>query len=351
MMNVVIINDETTENEFIKTMRKYFKENKSKNNIYCCIDFEFNTYENNNRHISLCQIYYVTMEEKNKDVFIFQYDIISEKMKKYFVKYLLCSRIIKIFHGSDSLDYKHVFDEILFDHKLFTRFINYSIDTRFLCELSNNLMNRINAIQNKKCSLYHALINHNIIDKKLFDYLVENNKKINYNHNWNIHKLSDSHIKYISYDVYYLFELLYEITNRIINENNDVDIISIVNRLYRFHMLNKLKIINVVESFPKVSSEDYEKIYELHICDILYNNHELKITFEDIVDNDTYRKSILTCLKYYYHMGTINEPFDDSFLHGAKTMRGNDTLLFLCKSVYDKALNNNKIKIKCQNKL
>ncbi len=294
----------------------------SKNGI-CGIDFEFDmNWKTKERYISLMQIILINDPEKYKDINVIKpiYLVdplrqLSEPQMEQLIEYIFCSNVIKIFHGSDSLDFPHIYISILRGNKnKFIRFINKSVDTRFLCEISKRVMRRVGMINinDNKCSLYNALLDHTVIDQKLFDVLTKISSKINYNKKWEIQKLSPEQISYSSLDVSYLFDLLENITkfiSPISPGQKSNDLLSIVTRLYRFHIINKLEIIKItnkcknnVES-KRLSKDQLfaidQKIMEHYLMDILIDEKIVPIYFEDILSIDTTRKSILFCLRAF----------------------------------------------------
>lgn len=327
--SVLIVKDRDTTNKFIDTCRNIYKLSLLENNsVFCGIDFEFNmNWKKKDRYIGLMQIILIDNFKNyfdnhyEKKIFLLSPHHLDTHNKKKLIKYIFCSKVIKIFHGSDSLDYPHVYNELLgMNKKKFLKFINNSIDTRFLCEISKRIMVRagILDISNKKCSLYIALYDHNVIDKNLLDHLECNASKINYNKKWIIENMSSNQTIYSAYDVAYLYDLSEKITKSIEYETpsdrNDIDVISLVNRLYRFHMINKLELSSIsskckfIVDNHHIKKDDMmvidQKIMEIVLTNIIYvdNNgvkHKIKIVLEDILGLDTIRKTILNCLRVY----------------------------------------------------
>ena len=266
------------------------------------------------------------------------------------IKYVFCSYSIKIFHGSDSLDYQYIYEDIIKDKNQFMKFINTSVDTRFLCEISKRIMSRNDNKVTKKCSIYNALLDHNIIDKKLFDKLEKLSSKINYNKEWNINSLTQAQLFYSIYDVYYLYDLLSVITRNVVTVNKIIktDLISLINRLYRFNMLNKFDIINLSnickKNIVKTNNENInDKIMETPLMKIKYNKKDVTIYVEDILSIDTIRKNIMYCLTYYYINNDIIEEFKKNkyFMY----MKGFESVLELMKAIGKKSSS----RISCNN--
>jgi hypothetical protein len=280
------------------------------------------------------------------------------KSKDLFIKYILCSKVTKIFHGSDSLDYPHIFTDILKqDKKQFIKFVNHSIDTRFMCELSKRIMQRAGVldIRSNKCSIYNALFDHKIINKDMFDNLEAMSSKINYHKPWIIEKLTENQIKYSAYDVIYLYDLVHMITKIIkpISENKvlDCDPISVIDRLYRYHMLNRLNIIDIsmICKNTNTSSENDDKIMETYLMTVNLNMndqvHKIDLMVEDFLFIDTIRKSILNCLRVYGNNKSLDKFLDKSLGSSEmfNMMKGNETIKKLMDIIKIKTEHNSDI--------
>jgi hypothetical protein len=322
---------------------------------FCGIDFEFNTdRKTNTRHIGSMQIIFVFDNTKyhdesyTKPIYIIDPSKLNKNDGELFVKYILLSNVIKIFHGSDSLDYPYIFEHLLKNNrKDFVRFIDTSVDTRFLCEIAKRIGSRLGLeYHSNKCSIYNALYNNRVIDDKMFDTLSKIGNNINYNEYWRLDKLSNNQMIYSAYDVVYLYDLLENISRQIDvckNQNHDqyedqyenqdqqittylprelecLDLLSIINRVYRFHMLNRLEIIDVSAKFNsvfelnKLSKDNIiqidQQIMETPITQAIFTKPDNKlehvlITFEDILVIDVTRKNLLKCLRPYQHIANV----------------------------------------------
>lgn len=351
---ITVVTDRLTINKFLTDCQNL---SLTKNGM-CGIDFEFDmNWKTRERYISLMQIILISdpSEYKNPKIIkpIYLLDPLRQlsniEMEKL-VEYIFCSNVVKIFHGSDSLDFPHIYASILKNDKnKFINFVNKSVDTRFLCEISKRIMRRagIISINDNKCSLYNALIDHDVIDKKLFNTLTNISSKINYNKKWEIQKLTPEQVSYSSLDVAYLFDLLDNIT-KIIGSDQ---LLSMITRLYRFHITNKLDIIKIsskckdmVES-KKIPKDRLliidQKIMEHYLMDVMINNKPIAIYFEDILSIDTTRKSILFCLRAYEisdEMTHIDKYFNDSkiFFH---RLKGHRTIIKLINVIKKKKTN------------
>jgi hypothetical protein len=350
---IIVVKTNKDKKQFIEDCKKLFLIKGT--DKFVGIDFEFNTNRKiNKRYIGLMQIIFIFDATKyyhqsyEKLIYILDPNKLSFNDKNEMIKYILCSNVTKIFHGSDSLDYPHIYDDLLKrNNNLFIQFINHSIDTRFLCEISKQIMKRSGIHVSNRCSIYNALLDHKIIDNNMFARLEKMSSKINYNKFWLIDSLTSDQITYGAYDVMYLYDLMDTIVCSIkpddtvaatatanddnrtaISENHIFDPISLVNRLYRFHMLNRLGIITISADCKKTLDETYhdirktnpriddidEKIMETFLITISHHGvDKIDIMIEDILSLDTIRKSILNCLRIYHP--DIVHYIDPSTLH------------------------------------
>jgi hypothetical protein len=170
----------------------------SKGNKIIGIDFEFNRVKNS-REIALCQIIF-ELNNKN-DVFLFYPPNIS---KDIFKKLLIANNIIKILHGSESLDIPYLYSNILNNNDR-DLFLKNLFDTRYMCEYYNIDNNIIDG----KCKIYDLLLALKVINKNKYDELYKNDKLIG--NIWevfiDVKNLSKEVIKYSAYDVIYLPKL------------------------------------------------------------------------------------------------------------------------------------------------
>jgi hypothetical protein len=363
---IIVVDSENKKNDFVLSCEKIYRLSKINNNLtFCGIDFEFNmNWSKKIRYIASMQIIFIFNSEKyhsidvEKPVYILDPMKLNINQKKLFIKYILCSHVIKIFHGSDSLDYPHIFTDILNNNKKkFIKFVNYSIDTRFMCEISKRLMHKIGLnTRSNKCSIYNALIDLNVISDDIFNKLENISSKINYNKPWIISKLSENQIIYSAYDVMYLYDLVEKITQSIRpfnaqNEHN-IDPVSLVNRLYRFHMLNKLQICNFSQKCKNIydtyknnrkeTDDSEEKIMQMSLTSIQYtdnnlNIHNMNLSFDDVLFIDTIRKSILICLKVYQINKQVDIDKINKYLINSKvfnSIRGNQSILKMTNIIH-----------------
>ena len=138
---VFIIRSGDDTEPFIKDCHKiyslYKNNNVINNKTFCGIDLEFNmNWKLHKHYIAFMQIIFVFDSDKYYDesfikpIYIINPLKLSTSHLKLFIKYVLCSGVIKIFHGSDSLDYPHIYKDLLNNkkktiyevHKLISRY-------------------------------------------------------------------------------------------------------------------------------------------------------------------------------------------------------------------------------------
>lgn len=197
--DVKIIDNKDKNIDFIKYI-------KNVSNKLVGIDLEFNNI-NNKREIALVQI---NIYNSHKKIFIINPLDFDKNQIEIFKTFLFKNKIIM--HGAESLDIPNMFNEFLLNESERIYFLKNYIDTKFLCEY-NNIIKNIN----KKCKIYELLLNQNVINQKIYDFLEENEEKMGniYEIIININTLKDNKwlILYSSYDVYYLGELYISLLN------------------------------------------------------------------------------------------------------------------------------------------
>ncbi len=168
---------------------------------FVTLDFEFNQ---NKKH-ALMQLYFDN--KINHYIFLVNpYQVTSTFTKNILENH----HVIKLLHGSESLDIPFINQTFCNSKDSFTKFINSTYDTRFACEYVKTYTNHINKEPlDIKCSLYTALLHYKVINKKQYDQLIELcNSMIHMSIiNWDINKLRPEQIKYAYMDTVYLRHL------------------------------------------------------------------------------------------------------------------------------------------------
>jgi hypothetical protein len=197
--NVLKVDNANKINIMIDRMKSFIK-NQNKAKHYIGIDLEFNKVSKESKDIALMQIN-LENDSDTAYIFIFKPSELDTNNKKILIELLTNPNIIKILHGSESLDIPYIFNQLLVSKKNIDGFCSNFYDTKFLCEYYN-ITNRIK----KSCSIYSLLEDHNIITHKKVKELEANEKKMGNISEIiiDIHNMNDSILKYALYDVIYL---------------------------------------------------------------------------------------------------------------------------------------------------
>lgn len=263
------------------------------NNVTFGLDFEFNKV-NDSRQVALFQI------SIDDDVIVMFNPLeLTDKLVLLLKKVLLDKNSIKIMHGSESLDYIYLFQIFFIELEEKKLFVNNFYDTKFLCEYENIFFKK----ENKKCKIYKLLLKNNIINDKIYDWLIENEEKMG--PIWNIvidvNNMNEALIYYTLFDVFYLkkllnsfklekniFESVSQILQTIFVYKNEIE--SILKELNSFNINyfftdNKLLLLNNVFTYYKVWLNDkdnlvnncyeipyYKKFLDLLLKMVIYTN-------------------------------------------------------------------------------
>lgn len=170
------------------------------------LDFEF---DNSINKVALCQIGFYP-QRFHRFIFIIDPKMLTDYQQELMINTIFISDIIRIVHGADGLDIPYIFEELFMrDSNKILKFTNTMIDIRYLCEYYKICVKH----PDKKCSLYDALLYFKVINKKTYDNLNKIHEIISpvQDIQWNIHKLSSYHLKYVLFDVLYLKSLVMNI--------------------------------------------------------------------------------------------------------------------------------------------
>jgi hypothetical protein len=345
----IVVTSDEHKKSFIQDCQKIYDITGKNGRTFCGIDFEFNmNWKLKTRYIGSMQIIFIFDGEKYHDktfikpIYVIDPSKLSHLDKELFIKYIIKSKVIKIFHGSDSLDYPYIFNDLLKNDKhKFIEFINSSVDTRFLCEISKRIKSRIGVdVPSNKCSIYNALYDNDAINKETFNELTKIGDKINYNKRWKVELLTYDQVIYSVYDVVYLYDLLEKISNQIdiCTKTADpdmaykpgsvdcIDLVSMINRVYRYHMLNRLEITNISSQCDVIFnsykltkdliSQLDQQIMETPLTSIEFKKStkesiNVLITLEDILTMDVIRKNLLKFLRPYQYIANSGKNLND----------------------------------------
>lgn len=210
-------------------------------------DFEFNE--------GKIAIWQFSFYEKINDINIANIFIIDPYLfeneffqyKNMIIELFFVSNTKKILHGGDSLDLPYIFN-ILFNNekKLIKKFIKNVIDTRFLCEF----IKIINNENNKKCSIYDALLYFKVITQTEYEKL--NNLTISMGPvqdvNWNLYNMSSYHLKYTLYDVLFLNNFVKNIYKKYSNKFQ----LKLINEINRSCFYEKYGFISILSESKQI---------------------------------------------------------------------------------------------------
>lgn len=201
--NVLVCDNDNKIKEMVEYFSFFINNYKNKKPIVG-IDFEFNNI-NNKRQIALFQINLETLDNDPKIYLFYPPDLTKDQMK--ILKQLLMTTYIKkIIHGGESLDIPYLFKNIFITNNEQINFCKNLYDTKYLCEFYN----LENNLTENRCKIYYLLKQMDIVNKKQFDYLLENEKNMGpiYKIIINVKKIDLPVIKYSTYDVLYLPALI-----------------------------------------------------------------------------------------------------------------------------------------------
>ena len=270
------------------------------------IDFEFNKVSKTERDVALIQLNLET-DDIISYIFILSPHNIKIDNLKILIKLLTNPNIIKILHGSESLDIPYLFNQLIIDKKLIDNFCNNFYDTKFICDYINFKYNKKNS-----CSIYELLYSHNIINKKQLNKLDKIEKKMGpiYLIQIDIYKIDKYLLQYALYDVLYLPQLikyflkLYKKPCLIISE-----ITNIINKYKRniddtFIKLEKI-INNMNNYFIKNNSNKNNLQY-------IWNKYYLSINnkYFNIFKQINYFKQFFKIITKLYIYNNINNKYD-----------------------------------------
>ena len=256
----------------------YYLESYLNSHLIVGVDFEFKI-KGSGRDISLIQINFESNISKNNFIFIVSPILLEEKIMSSLIKLIFENKKIrKIFHGADSLDLPHMFQNMLQNNKKkITKFTLSYIDTRFVCEYYKR---NIKLDVDDKCSIYAALQFFKVIGNEKYENLIEINEGTGPKQDrvWNIKELSKTQVLYALYDVLFLKHFYYRMIKTAIN-NVPIEEKNNVKNIYR-HLLYEITQFVILE---KKEITDITKKCKMEIDPI--NNYMIRYNFKhDLVN-------------------------------------------------------------------
>jgi hypothetical protein len=295
--------DRTSESYFYKYLKKIVRRS-SKYKVLMGIDFEFNT-----KKIALMQISFETykpsLDKPLSRYFIIYPPELSKKTVNFLKDNILSnSKILKILHGSESLDLPYIVDELYNnDMEGLIDFFLSMIDTKYLCEYLNDVYNK-----QKVCRIYDMLLNYEIIDQRIYQILDKNEDEMGpiYKIIIDINSLSEALKKYSIYDVIYLGKAFLTLKDMIIkyNPKNYYLLIDIL----RFSFMEKRDITNIGDDLVVINMmNNYfilvgsKKTYKLKLIDvynqIIKNYMESYPSIKPLIEITYFKKNMLNLFK------------------------------------------------------
>jgi hypothetical protein len=253
---LLIVKDNLSEKYFIDFLSKYL--NKSIKRIVS-FDLEFNTPPGSHgeRVIAIFQMAFYL--KKYVLIVFFNPALLEKKTNKIIHNLLISKLIIKIGHGTDSLDIPAIYNYLETDNQRIA-FTNSLYDTRFLCEYVNIMCGL------RLCNIYHLLERYSVILPKQMSWLIENEKKLG--RFWmkiiDLKKLSPELRDYSMYDALYLKKLLGLMKKDYKKSNYDYNLIIQATRLV---FLLKRDVIKLPDfsSFNIYFLSNKQKLYDYFI--------------------------------------------------------------------------------------
>jgi hypothetical protein len=259
-IRLYILNDKNNELLIDKFLKKYLNGINKKKII--SFDIEFNTPPKSTglREIAIFQLCF---HIKHYDLIIFfNPKICSKKTNKLIKKILTHKKIIKIGHGTDSLDITAIYN-YLEKKSLCKKFTNRLYDTRFLCEYLNI------SLENKFCNIYYLLNKYKIVTEKQYTFLEENHKKLGdfWNNFIDIKNLSNEFIDYSLYDTLYLkylikqmfldfdnsvLKLLIQVLQLVLLLKKNIIIFPDINKFNTYFNKNKINLSNLFSNYYSI---------------------------------------------------------------------------------------------------
>ena len=326
------------QNIMIKYIIKFIKK---KDERYIGIDLEFNQVTKDFKDIALMQI---NLENsKNGHIYVFKPSELDTLKLNIIIKLLTHKYIIKILHGSESLDIPYLFNQLLITKSNVDNFCINFYDTKFLCEYYNIINNL-----EQSCSIYNLLYDQKIINKKQVKYMekIEHDMGNIQDIIINIYDMNDNILKYALYDVLFLPELLKKLLNTssqiiaditciIFKYKRNIDtmfselekLINSQNNYFIYENNKKFTLHNVYEiflyqyfNFNDLIELNYFKnfftiIIKLIIYSTIYNHQDIYISNENKLKNINYNKYFIWLSTYKYITQLISKTRKEFYLN------------------------------------
>lgn len=314
------------------------------------IDYEFS-----NRQIALMQINFEpkTIDETHVFIFIIYPPNLDKVTHNMLIHLLKDHRIYKILHGADSLDIPYMYAELLVDHDIINSFMKKYVDTRFLCEYY-----RVSIGEEKKCSIYDALLYFGTITEAKYKHLVDTHDLMGpvQDITWNIQNLSSFHTKYALFDVLFLKQFYKDICKKASSTTTDIfQSYTYFNYISRFVTLEKRDISDITKTLKNkidplnnyMIKHDGKNITLINIYNTVIENliiEKANMSISNLLQVNFLKSNMIIVFKYIIyafiskeytvHMNkkqTMNFVLDLDYLHNKLTEHGHHKLLELIR--------------------
>ena len=309
---IVTVTSKESEDYMINIFDKFITNKSSQQ--YIGIDFEFNKVSKTFIDIALMQI---NLENDNDDIchiFILQPSELADINYKKLISLITQPELIKILHGSESLDITYIFNQLLITKENINNFCSNFYDTKYLCEyhkLEHELDDDIS------CNIYNLLVLYNIISESKLEELEKNEEELG--PLWlikiNLYELSLPMLKYALYDVIFLPELIRQF---LLPKNNIYTYLipDIIHIIFKYKKNIESQFLHLEKLINKMNLEFIyinNKAYTLHIIWTYYNDY----IFGDI-KNINYFKQLFKILSKYIVYYTIYKKYDIFYKNNQK---------------------------------
>jgi hypothetical protein len=293
----------------------------NKKHCYLSLDFEFD-----GKKVALLQLNFDNTYSNY--IFILNPNELTNDEKHIFRKYCLTNHfIIKIMHGSESMDLPYiVYDLLNNDILMIHKFIKSLIDTRFICEYLKFSHKYYHNVDNdNKTSLYIAIHEAGVIDDDQYEKFLNLYKKMGPIQDiaWEIGNLGKAQLEYAYNDVVYL-KYLYKAIFRLAKEDKRMfEGLKYTIEFMRLVCLEKYGVTNII-SKAKIESDAFNinMIYKqgklTNIINI-YDEVIIKYVLQNNIDINTFfgitfiKKTCTTLFKYiiYDHLIKNRDVYKD----------------------------------------
>jgi hypothetical protein len=280
---IIIINTPEKEDKGKKILYRFYKSiNKTTKDLnhYMGLDFEFNKVYKDYKKVALMQI--CLEENSNKGyILIVHPPTLQQKTNKLIIKLLTSKYIIRILHGSESLDIPYMFNQLLIKPKYINKFCKNFFDTKLICDYLSLTDDKLVT----GCSIYNLLVDNKIITEEKFKELekidiikeVDDVNKGKEFEKIDINNLDDIMIYYALYDVLYLQELIkkyFSYNNNKIIYTTITEILEIISKSKQniditytklVELIKKMNVYYIIVRNKKISLHMFwEKIYAIN---------------------------------------------------------------------------------------